>query len=160
MSEYLHVEKPFLYQWATLGWTVLDQSVGVIPKILKVMQENGSPAPEFESDDGRTHFLIRLPVHSRAPRLTTGEVTPQVTQQVTPQVHLLLTTIRGELTRAEIMEGLELKDRMHFANEYLQPALDAGLIEMTIPDKPTSSKQRYRLTDQGRRLAGKVGGAA
>jgi len=131
-----------------------------IPKILKVMQENGSPAPEFESDDDRTHFLIRLPVHSRAPRLTTGEVTPQVTQQVTPQVHLLLTTIRGELTRAEIMEGLELKDRMHFANEYLQPALDAGLIEMTIPDKPTSSKQRYRLTDQGRRLAGEVGGAA
>ena len=82
MSEYLHVENPFLYQLATLGWTMIDQSVGVIPKILKVMQENGSPAPEFESDDDRTHFLIRLPVHSRAPRLTTGEVTPQVTQQV------------------------------------------------------------------------------
>ena len=86
MSEHLHVEKPFLDQLATLDWTVLDQNVGVIPKILKVMQENGSPAPEFESDDDRTHFLIRLPVHSRAPRLTTGEVTPQVTQQVTQQV--------------------------------------------------------------------------
>jgi ATP-dependent DNA helicase RecG len=42
-----------------------------------------------------------------------------------------------------------LKDRMHFANECLQPAVDAGLIEMTIPDKPQSSKQNYRITAAG-----------
>ena len=31
MSEYLHVEKPFLDQLAALGWTVIDQGVGIIP---------------------------------------------------------------------------------------------------------------------------------
>lgn len=31
MSEYLHVEKPFLDQLATLGWTVVDQGCGMIP---------------------------------------------------------------------------------------------------------------------------------
>lgn len=31
MSEYLHVEKPFLDQLAALGWTVVDQGCGVIP---------------------------------------------------------------------------------------------------------------------------------
>lgn len=31
MSEYLHVEKPFLDQLATLGWTVIDQGYGIIP---------------------------------------------------------------------------------------------------------------------------------
>lgn len=31
MSEYLHVEKPFLDQLAALGWTAIDQGVGVIP---------------------------------------------------------------------------------------------------------------------------------
>jgi len=30
--------------------------------------------------------------------------------------------------------------------------MDAGLIEMTIPDKPQSSKQKYRLTAAGRAL--------
>ena len=31
MSEYLHVEKPFLDQLAALGWTVIDQGEGFIP---------------------------------------------------------------------------------------------------------------------------------
>ncbi len=31
MSEYLHVEKPFLEQLAALGWTVVDQGAGAIP---------------------------------------------------------------------------------------------------------------------------------
>jgi len=46
-----------------------------------------------------------------------------------------------------------LKDRKHFGEAYLQPALDAGLLEMTIPDKPQSSKQRYRLTAAGQATA-------
>jgi len=31
MSEYLHVEKPFLNQLAALGWTVIDQGQSIIP---------------------------------------------------------------------------------------------------------------------------------
>jgi predicted HTH transcriptional regulator len=34
-----------------------------IPKVLRVMQANGSPGPRFESADERSSFLIRLPVH-------------------------------------------------------------------------------------------------
>lgn len=41
-----------------------------IPKILRVMQANGSPPPEFQSDEDRTSFIIRLPVHQRANRPT------------------------------------------------------------------------------------------
>jgi predicted HTH transcriptional regulator len=38
----------------------------VISKVLKVMKENGSPSPEFETDDDRSYFLIRLPAHPKA----------------------------------------------------------------------------------------------
>lgn len=31
MSEYLHVEKPFLHQLSALGWKVVDQGQGFIP---------------------------------------------------------------------------------------------------------------------------------
>ena len=70
--------------------------------------------------------------------------TPPSTAQVTPQVEELLDVMEGELSRAEIMARLGLKDRMHFAKAYLRPALEANLIEMTIPDKPRSRSQRYR----------------
>lgn len=44
-----------------------------IPKILKEMAANGSPAPLFETDDDRRSFVIRLPRHPLA--LTTDQVT-------------------------------------------------------------------------------------
>lgn len=43
------------------------------------------------------------------------------------------------------------EDRKSFRERYLGPALADGLIEMTIPDKPNSRLQEYRLTDEGRR---------
>lgn len=43
-------------------------------------------------------------------------------------------------------------DRTKFRNQVLNPLIADGLIEMTIPDKPTSSKQRYRTTTKGKKL--------
>ena len=53
-------------------------------------------------------------------------------------------------TRQHLQEALGLKHEDHFRKAYLSPALQAGLIEMTIPDKPRSRNQRYRLTPAGR----------
>jgi hypothetical protein len=41
--------------------------------------------------------------------------------------------------------------RRHFRNPCLKPALALQVIEMTLPDKPRSSNQRYRLTPLGQR---------
>lgn len=75
-----------------------------------------------------------------------------VTPEVTPEVARLLAAIQGELTRREIQSSLGLKDEKHFRDAYLRPALESGLIEMTIPDKPRSRLQKYRLTTRGRAL--------
>ena len=47
------------------------------------------------------------------------------------------------MTALELMEKLGMKSRAAFRKNYLQPALDAGLIRMTDPAKPTSRNQRY-----------------
>ena len=69
------------------------------------------------------------------------------------QIVQVLHKSKKEMTRNELQKALKLENRGHFLQEYLQPALDRGLIEMTLPDRPTSKKQKYRLTELGRSVA-------
>ena len=48
------------------------------------------------------------------------------------------------LSAAELMKRLGLSHRPTFRKNYLKPALEAGIIERTIPDKPSSRNQKYR----------------
>ena len=73
--------------------------------------------------------------------------TPQESPQHTPQVKRLLLVLRGDMSREELQQALGLKDRKSFRERYLQPALAAGLIEMTQPNQPNSKLQRYRVTE-------------
>ena len=50
----------------------------------------------------------------------------------------------------EIQAERGLKDEKHFRKNYQQVAIECGLIEMTIPEKPNRRLQKYRLTDKGR----------
>ena len=72
-------------------------------------------------------------------------VSPQVTPHVSPQVERLLAALGdGELTSAELMTAMGFSDRSSFQQNYLKAALESGLVEMTIPDKPKSRNQKYR----------------
>jgi ATP-dependent DNA helicase RecG len=41
-------------------------------------------------------------------------------------------------------------DRTKFRDQVVRPLLEAGLLEMTVPSKPRSSRQRYRTTEAGK----------
>lgn len=78
------------------------------------------------------------------------EITPQVTPQVSPQVDKLIRLLSThDMSRDKIQHALGLKDKKSFRERYLQPALKEQLIEMTIPGKPNSNLQMYRLTSKG-----------
>lgn len=47
------------------------------------------------------------------------------------------------LTSSEIMERLNLKSKETLRKNYINPAIEAGLIKLTIPDKPRSKNQMY-----------------
>ncbi|MCK4306237.1 MAG: transcriptional regulator [Candidatus Eisenbacteria sp.] len=53
----------------------------------------------------------------------------------------------------ELLELCGRSDRTKFRDQVIRPLLDAGLLELPVPDKPTSSLQRYRTTAAGKRVA-------
>ena len=71
-----------------------------ISKILKVIKENGSPAPEFDTDNDRSYFLIRLPVHED----TVVVETPVKTPVKTPDMILHVLSENPRMTLAEVAE--------------------------------------------------------
>ena len=107
------------------------------------------PEPQFEANSFVTvTFRPNPEVRAEAEERPMDRFTTEVTMEVTMEVRLLQ-ALSGEMTRQDLRDALGLKNDEHFRKTYLSPALDAGLIEMTIPDKPRSSKQRYRLTPAG-----------
>ena len=53
---------------------------------------------------------------------------------------------KDTVSAAELMKRMKMVHRPHFREFYLKPALESGLVERTIPDKPNSPRQRYRAT--------------
>ncbi|MGM0506001.1 MAG: Fic family protein [Bacteroidota bacterium] len=49
-----------------------------------------------------------------------------------------------------MQDKMNLSDRKNFRKNYVEPALAAGLVEYTIPDRPNSPGQKYRLTEKGK----------
>lgn len=100
-------------------------------------------------------FMLRRIKEALAAVADTAE-TPHETPQVTPQVVKLLQMLLGSMGREQLQRQLGLADRKSFRQAYLQPALEQGLIEMTLPDKPQSKLQQYRLTATGKVMLQKI----
>ena len=72
------------------------------------------------------------------------------------QVEKLVSVLVGEMGRSELQGLLSIKNRDYFRTDYLNPAISNGYIELTIPDKPNSQNQKYRLTAKGIALKEKL----
>lgn len=57
----------------------------------------------------------------------------------------VLDNINGEMSLITLMDLLKLTDHIKFKSQTLNPLIDARLVELTIPNDPSSSKQKYRL---------------
>ena len=62
----------------------------------------------------------------------------------------LLSVMSGEMTRKEIRDALKLKSRSHVKRRFLDPCLENGWIEMTMPENPRSPNQCFFITPAGR----------
>lgn len=126
-----------LYQWnPVFGWlpieTLIKKRQEAYYAVLGECDQNG--------DSGRfIEFMLEAIYDSLYELLKTEQVSEQVTDQVQRLLNILQSDV---LSTKEMMEKLELKHRPTFRDNYLLPALELKWVEMTIPDKPNSSKQQ------------------
>jgi ATP-dependent DNA helicase RecG len=65
------------------------------------------------------------------------------------QVIQILDICKKPQSVQEIMKQIKWSNRTKFRNKFINPLLDTAFIQMTIPDKPNSSKQQYQITERG-----------
>lgn len=120
---------------------LVEQLGSGIPRVLRFYSKNC-----FQFSDN----FLRVVLPSAQP---VYQSSPQDTPQDTPQdLQKLLILMDQPYTRTELQRKMNLQDREHFRTHYLQSALQLNLIEMTLPDKPNSRNQKYRLTSKGKAL--------
>lgn len=162
-----------------------------IPTIIKELERNQSPPPEFETDEGRTYFKTTIFSHNVF-RFSGESV--QVSVQVSEQANFFIirnldeiltacshggeqvrVQVREQVKRAvpvkkitsllgilelcmtpqksqKILEYLKITKHPKNYKSNIVPLIENTLIELTIPDKPTSRLQKYRTTEKGKKL--------
>ena len=116
-----------------------------IESIIKDHQEEYYRAILLSTSEGKSNrfILFMLDVINKTIKDIVND-TRKHYNHINNQITALLSVMESyPMTAQELMDKLNLKSRDGFRKNYLTPAIEAGLIGMTIPDKPTSRNQRY-----------------
>ena len=62
----------------------------------------------------------------------------------------ILRAMSGEMTRRDILATLGLRSWGNVKKRYVDPCRDQGWIDLTLPEKPKSPRQRFHVTAAGR----------
>lgn len=120
---------------------LIEQWGSGIRRMFTEAENLGLPNPQIAEIGMRYRFTVFL----------AEAVATEVSTKLAPSWHQveILHKCREASPISELMMIAERSDRTKFRKQVLNPLIEAGLIEMTIPDKPRSSKQKYRLTGKG-----------
>jgi len=152
-----------------------------IPTIKKSLNYNGSPPAKFDTDGNeRRFFITEIPIHSEfaAQDRAQDKVLTDNQKEVgaydsvydnvydrdsdksnanSQLINRIITTLEYCIkpkTRLEVLEKIGLSNHSKNYKENIEPAINAGLLMMTLPDKPKSKHQKYITTDKGKKIIG------
>ncbi len=159
MSSVFHYEFVFIHPFADgngrmarlwhtamlAKWKPVFEYIPIESQIEKFQNEYYEAIARCHAEGESTHFIEFM--LSRIDKIL-DEISVQISEdngQLPEYLKRLLEVMEYDVpyTSNSLMNKLELKSKEGFRRNYLRPAINMGLIRMTIPDKPNSRNQRY-----------------
>lgn len=127
------------------NWEEIFEYVPIESQIKKYQEEYYLAIANCDHNGNSTEFIEFMLKMIDETLEDLMESTSVQASHVSSYVNKLLDVMESgvAMTTSELMEKLNMKSRISFRDNYLNPALENGLIKMTNPDKPTSKNQMY-----------------
>ena len=131
-------------QWAEAmrGMKYVNMFNRGIQRVKNVLRENGNPEPKFNVRK-ITAFEVTIQPSLSLNLVTEGEKVTKSATKSTETMNEVLAFCEQPKSLTEIMIRLGLKHRNNTKNRYINPLIEGGFLEMTIPEKPNSKNQKY-----------------
>ena len=142
-----------------LFWTGYVDKVGTgTEDIVNLCKDKGLKAPEYHQEED-FRVVIWRKMLEKEPRggqvtkssLSSHQVVTKLSLSI-PAIGELLQKMAEPMSAKEMRESCGLKDATYFKANVIDLLIEAGLVEMTQPDSPKSPTQKYRLTEEGRKV--------
>lgn len=124
-----------------------------VSRVIAQLAEAGLPEPKIEEVVDRVRFTVYVPSHapSVGPHRDHAHASSNVGRHVgRHDVGMLSAAVAGPVHRDALLAAAGLKPLSQNYARHVVPLIEGGLLAMTLPDKPRSKAQRYRITDAGR----------
>jgi len=133
-----------------------------LPRAIQALTDAGLPAPEFKELPISLRVIVHIEDHSVTPRQPQPERpihldTPTGVQvyrsgvEVLSSAATILRLVTAEpARRSDLLAALGITQSPNNYIRHIRPLVEAGLLALTITDKPSSSQQRYLITEAGR----------
>ena len=130
-----------------------------VSRVKSMMIENGGKEPSFNVDKiiafevtsysaiEYTELQAIEEVFSKSfPKLFTKLIPSYFKEEEKETIGHILNTLQEPTSASDMAKTLKLSPR-NLKNRYINKMILAGVLEMTIPDKPNSRSQKYRIKD-------------
>lgn len=122
-------------------------------RVIEMCRQTKIAPPKFEEITGAAVVTFKVNVLGAQQTAEQGavHVKPQVGTKSALSQHqvAILEACRAEQTLVQLLQVVGRTDRTKFRNLFIRPLLESGLLQLTVPGKPRSRMQRYRLTPAG-----------